>query len=448
MDYIEYYKIMRIIKKTIFVALLFASFQAFTQRTTTSLYSRYGYGDMYVPSCNYVQMGNVANGIRSSKQIQFVNPAHHSVIEKETFLFQAGAGYSYRTFSQENQQVSKIDAGIEYLAMAFPIIPQKWGMAAALTPFNSVGYEIQASDSLAQYTYSGKGGINQFIWSNAISPIEGLSVGLNLSFLFGVTDYVSRAKVLVDEYSYNTRKQLSYDTKAFMWDAGLQYSYAITDNSSFTFGATYRNKQTFNFHKQSFLGNYNVTEQIDVNKKKRKTITTVYEVITEIDTVHNITTRNIESDIPQQISVGVGYSVADKYTIACDAGYTNWSDVTVWGKPSEYSDNARFVRLGFEIIPNKRATNYFKKIPYRIGIQYNELPIVYTFDSQQLHPVDFGISFGSEFLLKQTANSLAVSLIAGKRGDMSVSNSLQEMYGIVKLQINLKETWFLQRKID
>ncbi|HOS85445.1 MAG TPA: hypothetical protein PK199_11055, partial [Bacteroidales bacterium] len=135
-------------------------------------------------------------------------------------------------------------------------------------------------------------------------------------------------------------------------------------------------------------------------------------------------------------------------TIACDAGYINWSDVTVWGKPSEYSDNARFVRLGFEIIPNKRATNYFKKIPYRIGIQYNELPIVYTFDSQQLQPVDFGISFGSEFLLKQTANSLAVSLIAGKRGDMSVSNSLQEMYGIVKLQINLKETWFLQRKID
>lgn len=448
MDYIEFYNIMRINKKVLILLLSVASIQAIAQRTTTSLYSRYGYGDMYVPSCNFVQMGNVANGVRSSKQIQFVNPAHHSAIDKETFLFQAGAGYSYRSLTQENQEVSKIDAGIEYLAMAFPVIPKKWGMAAGLLPFNTVGYEIQAMDTLAEYTYSGQGGINQFVWGNSFSPIKGLSIGANLSYLFGKTIYTSKAKVLIDEYSYNTRKSSIYDTKAFMWDAGVQYTYSLNDKSSITLGATYRNKQSFLFNKQSFLGTYNATEQIDVNKKKNKTITTVYEVITEIDTVHNITTRNIESDIPQLLSFGLGYSVTDKYTVAADFGYTNWNDVAVWGKPSAYTGNAKFVRIGFEIIPDKRASSYIKKIPYRIGLQYNELPIVYSFENKQLKPIDFGISFGSEFLLRQTANSLAISVNAGKRGDFSSPNSLQEMYAILKLQINLKETWFLQRKID
>lgn len=448
MDYIEYYKIMRINKKVLLITLLFASVQAFTQRTTTSLYSRYGYGEMYVPSCNFVQMGNVSNGIRSAKQIQFVNPAHHTVIDKETFLFQAGAGYSFRTFSQESQSISKVDAGVEYLAMAFPIIPKKWAMAAGLFPFNSVGYEIQALDSLAQYTYSGKGGINQFVWSNAISPFQGFSIGLNLSYLFGSTDYISRTKVLVDEYSYYTRKQITYDSKAFMWDAGMQYTYKINDNSSFTLGATYRNKQSFTSDKQLYLGTYNVIERVDVNKKKRKTITTIYEEYIEIDTIQNDIIQDVASDIPQQLSFGLGYSVTDKYTIACDFGYSNWSDVSIWGKTSAYSSNARFARIGFEIIPDKRAASYIKKIPYRIGLQYSELPVVYTFDSKQLNPVDFGISFGSEFLLKQTANSLAISLVAGKRGDLSAAQSLQEMYAMLKLQINLKETWFLQRKID
>jgi hypothetical protein len=89
-----------------------------------------------------------------------------------------------------------------------------------------------------------------------------------------------------------------------------------------------------------------------------------------------------------------------------------------------------------------------QKIPYRIGLQYNELPISYTFNNTLLKPIDFGISFGSEFLLKQTANSLAVSVITGRRGDISSAQSLQELYTMIKLQINLKETWFLQRKID
>ncbi|HRS18927.1 MAG TPA: hypothetical protein P5243_05450 [Bacteroidales bacterium] len=439
---------MRINKKIIVLLLSVASIQAFAQRSTTSLYSRYGYGELYIPSCNFVQMGNVANGIRSAKQIQFINPAHNTAIEKETFLFQVGSGYSYRNFAQQNQHVSKIDAGIEYMAMAFAVIPKKWGMAAGIVPFNTVGYEIQAADSLAQYTYSGKGGINQFIWSNSISPVKGLSIGANASLLFGKTIYTSNAKVLVDEFSYYTRKQQIYDAKGFMWDAGLQYTYPINDKSSVTFGATYRNKQTFSFHKQSYLGTYNVLEQIDVNKKKRKTITTVYESYTEIDTLHNIITRNIESDIPQQVSFGIGYSIQDKFTGAFDCGYSNWNSVSVWGKPSIYTGNAKFARLGVEFIPDKRGASYFKKIPYRIGLQYNELPISYTFNNTLLKPIDFGISFGSEFLLKQTANSLAVSVITGRRGDISSAQSLQELYTMIKLQINLKETWFLQRKID
>ena len=428
--------------------LLGMCLQGYSQRITTSPLSRYSYGDMYVPSLNFSQMGGIGNGIRSSRQINFVNPANHSAINKETFLFEVGTGSTIRNIEQDGLSASIYNTGIEYFALAFPVISQKWGTAIGLVPFNSIGYSINAEDSLATYNYTGTGGINQLVLGNSFTLVKGLSVGFHASYLFGTTRYSSFVAIPNEKDSYNTRKYSEYKSNGLLWDFGLQYQYKLDDTKTLTFGATYRDKQTIGYSKTTFLGSYYAYELTSNIKKNKRTKTSVYTAITEIDTVEFTTVSDLRTDIPQQISVGLGFEIQDKLRVGVDAGYQNWNSIYVYKQTNKDLSKENFVKAGIEFIPNKRSTNYIKRIPIRVGGHYNDLPISYTFQGSQMRPKEFGITFGTELFLKQTANSLNVSFDLGKRGDFTNSKSLIESFCIMKMQINLQETWFFQRKID
>ena len=430
------------------IGLLLIQTASFAQRQTSSPYSRFGYGEITLPSLQFSEMGSVSNGIRSNSSINFVNPAHHSAIKKETFLFQIGAGYTYRNVSQNTTNASFFNTGLDYFAFAFPIISEKWGSAIGLVPFNSVGYSFYSSDSLANYYYMGDGGINQLVWGHSFTPIKNLSLGFNASYLFGKTNYTSLIEIKNIENAYHTKKYTEYKTNGILWDFGVQYKYEINDLHSVTIGATYRDKQTVGYERTNFLGSYN-EELISSNiKKNKKTIQTSYAVLTEIDTVNYTTIPDLRTDIPQQISFGIGYKLVDKLTCGIDAGYQNWENIYVYKKYNPDLLNKEFIRAGIEYTPNYRSTNYFKKLPYRAGFHYTNLPISFESENEINEPVEIGFSLGTDLLLRQTSNSLSVSAEFGKRGDLDAIHGIQEKYCIVKLHINLKETWFFQRKID
>ena len=428
--------------------LLGMCLQGYSQRITTSPYSRYSYGDMYVPSLNFSQMGGIGNGIRSSRQINFVNPANHSAIQKETFLFEVGTGSTTRKIEQNGMSANMYNTGIEYFAFAFPVISEKWGMAIGMLPFNSVGYSINAADSLAKYNYFGSGGINQLVMGNSFTLVKGLSVGFHASYLFGTTRYTSTVSIPKETDSYNTRKYLEYKSGGLLWDFGLQYQYKLDDNKTLTFGATYRDKQTIGYDKTTFLGSYYAYELTSNIKKNKRTKTTVYTATTEIDTLDYTTVSDLRTDIPQQISIGLGFEIQDKIRLGVDAGYQNWENIYVYKKTNKDLSKENFVKAGIEFIPNKRSVNYISRLPIRVGGHYNELPISYAFEGTQLHPAEYGVTLGTELFMKQNANTLNVSFDFGKRGDFTNSKSLIESYCIMKMQINLQETWFFQRKID
>ena len=139
----------------------------FAQRQTKSPFSRFGYGEMYSFSNAYAQaMGGIGVGVNNPVQINFANPANQSSILKESFLFNVGVGANVRKLTEASSSATVTSVGLETMSLAFPIIENRWGCAVGILPFNSVGYEMNYTDSLASYSYSGNGGVNQVVLSS------------------------------------------------------------------------------------------------------------------------------------------------------------------------------------------------------------------------------------------------------------------------------------------
>jgi hypothetical protein len=425
---------------------------AFAQRQVASPFTRFGYGELFEPSMVFAQMGGIGNSVRSTNHMNFMNPAHHSAISKETFLFEFGAGYSGRQIRKGSLSSTSHKVDIEYFAMAFPIIPQRWGMALGLLPFSSVSYDFMNYDNSvgARYDYNGDGGFNQLKWGNAVTLFKNLSLGVNASYVFGNSTYNSMVSFpeltqslidkntgkLYDEETYDrTLKITRYNMTGFYFDFGAQYVWKFRENESLIFGATYQHKSSLKYDETNLLTSFNRSYDVEDDYTD-----------TPQDTITETLRENVSTDLPQRISFGVGYE-AKKIKAGIDFGWQQWKNVSVFENDYSYLQNKKFLKIGFEHM-NTNATSYFKRLPCRVGFHAAEMPVFYTIDGSDYKPIDFGLTLGTEFFLRQTANSFNVSFDIGRRGEVPFSNTLYEKYCIVKVKVNLKERWFFKQKID
>ena len=102
--------------------LLLLSIPLMAQNGTNSPYTRYGYGDLANRSFGAGRsMGGVGIGLRSSRQINPMNPASYSSIDSMTFLFDFGASAQLSWFNDGVNKQNDINGNVEYMAMQFPI---------------------------------------------------------------------------------------------------------------------------------------------------------------------------------------------------------------------------------------------------------------------------------------------------------------------------------------
>lgn len=421
--------------KTTFFLSFFISISSFAQRETTSPYSRFGYGDMYSNSLHaFDARGGAGIADRNETHISFLNPAGHSGVPKERFIFETGIGSNTRILEQGENQSTTNSAGIEHFACAFPVIESKWNSAIGLLPFSTVGYEIAASNSENSFIYRGIGGINQIVWGNAFTPISNFSLGFHARYLFGETYTKSFVFFPENTTSFSTEKRETYKTNGIIWDFGFTYTIPISETSKLSIAATYRDKQTAAYTHKNFLATFESENQEETN--------------TYIDTISNSFTKNVRTDFAQKIGFGIQYTITEKFEYSLDFTKENWDKIYVYGLTNKNLTNVLSIHSGIEYIPNARSLSYLKKLPYRIGFHYSQLPISETIGTFETNPIDFGISFGTDFILKQTGNNITTSFIIGKRGDFSATNSVQETYFMTKFTIRLHEAWFFKRKID
>lgn len=409
----------------------FLSICAYSQRQTKSAFTRYGYGDLFSNTTAYNQaMGGIAVGVCNPTQINLSNPASQARIKGETFLFNVGAGGNFRHATEGDASTTLSSVGLESFSLAFPIIPERWGCAVGVLPFNSVGYTMNYEDSVTSYSYKGDGGINHVMISTGVRLFKGFSLGANIGYLFGTTTYTGENEFQESAY-FSSRKELEYKTIGVMWSLGLQYKWDITEDKSLTFGATFRNKQSLSYKENELFTSYIVSSYTEYAK----------------DTAVQ-TSMKSDTDIPMDLSFGLSYSNMNKYMIGLDAGYQFWNDISCYGVTDANLKSTKFIRLGGEWIPDYRSSKFYKRIPIRFGCHYSDLPIVFEYNGETSQAKEWGISLGSRIKSKQTQNSMAIAMDFGARGNKNLAKSLHETYLLVKLNVTLQEVWFTKRKIN
>ena len=152
--------------------------------STSSPYSRYGFGTMSGTSFGRGDaMGGIGIGTRSSYQINTANPASYTSIDSLTFLMQFGIEAKFiKSVTTESENVRN-NINFNHLTFAVPIT-NWWAGSFGLLPYASKGYNINSADGkldlMSISSYTGSGTLTKAFIGNAFRLGKNLSLGVNL----------------------------------------------------------------------------------------------------------------------------------------------------------------------------------------------------------------------------------------------------------------------------
>ena len=317
------------------------------QNSTNSPYTRYGYGDLANPSFGAGRsMGGVGIGLRSSKQINPMNPASYSSMESLTFLFDFGASFQRSWYKDGVNKQKNFNGNVEYVAMQFPLA-KRIAMNAGVRPYSHVGYlfeETKQSDDGLYYreVFEGTGGLNQLYAGLSIALWKKrLSVGSNINYLFGSITHTATT-----EYGSSNSTQVinanMVKVNDAIFDFGVQYVHPLSRTDRIVGGMTF-------------------TPNKRLKNRAYETILNSSEV------VKSDTLTGIAYDVPAGYGLGFSYVKDDKFVAAADVSYQGWSKASF---PKETFNNRAKIAAGFEYIPNLYNGPYYNRIRYRVGASY------------------------------------------------------------------------------
>ncbi len=397
----------------------FAAFSA-AQNGTNSPYTRFGYGVLSERSSGASRaMGGSGIGLRSSKQINPMNPASYSIIDSMTFLFDFGASVQMSWLSDGTNNQNDINGNVEYMAMKFPL-HKTIAMSAGLRPYTHVGYsfgEVKTSDGISySEVFSGTGGLNQLYAGLSIDIWKKrLSVGANINYLFGTINHTAIMSYNVSsaEVYNNNRHKLSGATV----DLGLQYTHPLDKTNSMTFGLIYTPKKRLNSN--------------------------VYESVSDENGSLNIDTiSDLAYDIPNDYGIGVSFTKKDKLMALADFSYQDWSNISFAGKENEFKNRIR-VSGGVEYIPNLYSRPYFNRIRYRAGVSYTNSYIQVNTSGYK----EYGATLGFGFPISDARSYVNLSIEYVKiKPDNNIM--INEDHLRVTLSYTFNENWFFKRKVE
>ncbi|MEA3316963.1 MAG: hypothetical protein U9R54_03305 [Bacteroidota bacterium] len=406
------------------LSIILISNIAFSQVNTYSPYSRYGFGELYTNNFGQNKaMGGIGVGLRQSNTINYSNPASYTSQDTLSFIFDFGVYSKSSEFSNQTTSESYNSMNFDHIAIAFPI--KKWWYSnIGVIPYSHMGYKIQniTSDDFGDiaHFYEGYGGINKFYFGNSFDITNNLSVGVNLSYLFGKIQQERNISVS-DTNSYITKLQDDIDADGFQYTFGLQYHNTFNENYFYNIGLVFSNKNSINTKYTSSVFTYNNSSLLD---------TVVAPNITKSNT-----------DLPLSYGIGISAGIKNKLTLGVDYNQQNWSNTKSISANTNFVDQTS-LRIGAEYIPNKYSIrNYFKRIQYRVGGFYTNSYI--QVDNDQLK--NYGISFGVGLPTNNMKTVFNLTTELGKRGTMS-NNLIEENYAFIGFNITFYDIWFFKPK--
>lgn len=426
----------------LFLILLFGALIAQGQ-IASSPFSEFGIGDLRNNGIAQNQgMGGVGISNGSSWYINNMNPA--LLTYNHVTTFQGGMQFEKKTLSDGANSQSFQNGNMDYLAVAFPVKSNRWTTSIGLTPYSNVNYNLSYQEpangtyQLVNYQEIGKGGINQFYWSNGVKVNKYLSLGAKATYLFGAIntqDYsLNSAATATGGANGGLLTQDSFHGLNFTGGAQLHFDSLFGTNYKLNFGgviSSASNVAAQHFTKiQSLTGQGRIIDSLTLAKQYGK--------------LH----------IPLNYGFGISFGKADRWTVGWDFAYfdyrkfdyqTNDGVSRLTGANLSYRSNIGYrTGVGFEIIPQPDDfTNYLKRITYRLGASLEQSPML--INSQ--HLMDKGVTFGLS-LPVSNISTVDIGVKIGRRGVVS-QNFFEENYFRVYFGVTFNDRfWFIKRKFD
>ena len=442
------------------ITILFICFAAssFAQPSTSSPFSSYGFGEREGnDNAIFTGIGNSTITYFDSTVLNLNNPATYNTMAEGQPLFSIAVNSRLSYYEQNGTKQFKGTAMVDHFAMGFTI-KKHFGLTFGLKPYARKGYSLSDRIAVGQdsliYTYLGTGGINQvFIGlSSNIIKLKNttLSVGTNLSYLFGTSTNERRSQLVDASPTDGGIDWHSTRITALHYELGAYFRHTLKQNHHFTLAAVIEPAQKLKARQDEYLfygvvGNPLAYDTLYASPDQKGTInmptasTLGFNYIFWFNSMKkkNNSTRNSE------LALHINYSTTD------------WTKFTSSFDKSSSLLASNKLTFGLQFVPERKflenavSSNFFEKMRYRIGYYQGMLP--YSYSGQQLK--DFGgtLGFGIPIVSQNSLSSINFGFSYGKR-QTTAENSFNEEYvginfGIILAPSNY-DRWFRKKKLD
>ena len=422
----------------IFTSLLFILNVAHAQSTFNSPYSRFGVGDLNQDkNLKNTAMGGISAGDRNPTSINISNPASYSAFDTLSFVFETGLSGNFNLLSTTSAKQNNSNFGIRNLLFGFPI-SKGIGACFGLLPYSNSSYSINSTQNVdsvngsINYKNTGSGGLNQLFFGTAFLLNKNLSIGANITYIFGSINQERDVIFPADSNYFNTYVMNKIKVNDVKFDLGFQYKLKFTDDYSLTLGGTYSLKKNLSATNTELARRYTPIGGSSSTYVR--------------DTVVNETLNKGNITFPDGFKAGFLLQKANNWAFGMDFSKTNWSNYKTFGINDSLVNETR-ISTGLEYIPNFKSKNIFMKTRYRLGYHYGNSYL--NLSNTQLKEYGVSLGFGIPVRNLRSGNPNIINLVFeyGSMGT-TANNLIKEDYFKISFGINFNERWFQKHKYE
>lgn len=424
--------------------LLFPATAAIAQSGTDSPYSQFGLGMLADQSSGYSRgMNGVSIGFHEHNQINYLNPASYSALDSLTFIFDVGMSGTFTNYKENGVKKNSKQADFEYAIGGFRLY-KSLGLGFGILPYTNVGYSYSSTETVANdrfntstvNSYNADGGLHQLFIGLGWSPLKGLSIGVNGSYLYGSID-----RSVVNSFSSSTvntqTRYYSADVRSYKLDFGAQYTMRLSKKDEMTVGLTYSPG-----HK---IGGKPTMQLISSNAQTSDTIS--YPGANE---------PRLHLETPNVLGIGLMYNRDNKLKVGLDYTLQKWSSVSEpevqsnEGQVSydmgnnQFKDRHKFA-LGAVYCPGENNRKFLKRVQYKAGLAYST---PYYYINGQDGPKEFSASVGFGIPIINSWNNRSILTISGQWVHQSAKNFITDNSFRINVGLTFNERWFAKWKVE
>jgi hypothetical protein len=411
--------------------ILLMGISANGQDLTSSPYSRFGIGDIFSRNFGRSQaMGGLGIGLRSDRDLNFINPASLSAMDSLTFLFEVGIMDKVTFLQTESLKSLNNNIGFSYLGMGFPIT-KWWSSSIGILPLSGVKYAFADTEFNPQIgdidsNFSGDGGVSQLIISNSFHPFKYISLGASLSYLFGPLNHYKSLAFPADSMFFSTHARSSAIIGDLHLSYGIQADIPLRNDYFLTLGGIFENKTNLKTESSKLV--FNTGQGV-------------------IDTLLYSINKENSVILPTSMGGGFTFGKKNKFTLGLDYKKQNWEEAEFLGQKDSLGNSSDLI-FGVEYIPDAFSPiRYSKRIRYRAGIHYSKSYIQLRGSQLQEVGINFGVGLPVSMDRLPRKHTINLSAEIGKRGTIK-NDLISEVYGLFTIQLNLHDIWFYKPKYD